>query len=61
MAEVNEQDFYDKVFPVPERVREIFTEWASIDSFGTPYLRPLIPLRGREALREVVSRPRQQV
>jgi len=22
MAEANEQDFYDKVFPVPERVRE---------------------------------------
>ena len=22
MAEANEQDFYDKVFPVPDRVRE---------------------------------------
>ncbi|NMD05635.1 MAG: acetyl-coenzyme A synthetase, partial [Deltaproteobacteria bacterium] len=22
MAEANEQDFYDKIFPVPERVRE---------------------------------------
>lgn len=32
-----------------------------MDSFGTPYLRPLVPLRGRKTLREVLFRPLKQV
>jgi hypothetical protein len=39
----------------------IFTSWASMDSFGVPYLRPLAPLRMKKTLREVITRPLKQV
>lgn len=38
----------------------IITHWASMDAFGTPYLRPFSPLRSKQFLREVLTRPLRQ-
>lgn len=38
----------------------ILTHWASMDSFGTPYMRPVVPLR-LSALRDFLIRPLKRI